>query len=126
MRYAIISDIHANPKALEKVLRDAREQCADKVVCLGDVVGYGPDPVAAVALCRESCGVTLMGNHDAAVAGVIATDGFIAFAREGVRRHRELLGAEDAAWLGAFRTWRCFLSLSAPTVPSTFRSGSST
>ena len=49
MRYAILSDIHANPKALKKVLRDARVEKADKIVCLGDVVGYGPDPVKAVA-----------------------------------------------------------------------------
>ena len=100
MRYAILSDIHANPKALKKVLRDARVEKADKIVCLGDVVGYGPDPVKAVALCRESCDVTLMGNHDAAVAGVIATDDFIPFARDGVRRHRELLRADEKSWLG--------------------------
>lgn len=59
MRYAILSDIHANPRALKKVLRDAHGEKADKIVCLGDVVGYGPDPVKAVALCRESCDVTL-------------------------------------------------------------------
>lgn len=100
MRYAILSDIHANAAALRKVLGDVREQKADKVVCLGDVVGYGPDPVGALALCRESCDVVLMGNHDAAVAGVVSPAGFIPYAQDGVRRHRELLSATERGWLG--------------------------
>jgi predicted phosphodiesterase len=99
MRYAIISDIHANPVALEVALADARSRQADRIVCLGDVVGYGPDPVESVALCRSSCDVVLMGNHDAAVAGVIDTRGFIAFAQDGVRRHSAELNADDKGWL---------------------------
>ena len=99
MLYAIMSDIHANPSALEKVLVDAKEQGAEKVICLGDVVGYGPDPVEAVSLCRESCDVVLMGNHDAAVAGLTRTDNFIAFAQDGVRRHVAELSVDDIAWL---------------------------
>ena len=99
MLYAIMSDVHANPSALEKALADAKEQGAEKVICLGDVVGYGPDPAEAVALCRESCDVVLMGNHDAAVAGSLRTDNFIEFARDGVRRHVAELSSEDIAWL---------------------------
>ena len=99
MRYAIISDIHANPVALEVALADARSNEADRIVCLGDVVGYGPDPVESVALCRSSCDVVLMGNHDAAVADVITTRGFIAFAQDGVRRHSAELNADDKGWL---------------------------
>ena len=97
MLYAIMSDIHANPSALEKVLVDAKEQGAEKVICLGDVVGYGPDPVEAVSLCRESCDVVLMGNHDAAVAGLTRTDNFIAFAQDGVRRDGGVADVADAA-----------------------------
>ncbi|MBR4614372.1 MAG: metallophosphoesterase [Kiritimatiellae bacterium] len=44
MRYAIISDVHANPAALEKVLADSARYGVEKVICAGDVVGYGPDP----------------------------------------------------------------------------------
>ncbi len=99
MRYAIISDIHANPVALEVALADARSHQADRIVCLGDVVGYGPDPVEAVALCRSSCGVVLMGNHGAAVAGVTDTRNFIAFAQDGVRRHSSELNDADKEWL---------------------------
>ena len=53
MKYAIISDIHANPAALERVLADAEQCGAEKVVCAGDVVGYGPDPVGAIRILRE-------------------------------------------------------------------------
>ena len=99
MRYEIISDIHANSVALEVALADARSNKADRIVCLGDVVGYGPDPVEAVTLCRSSCDVVLMGNHDAAVADVVDTRGFIAFAQDGVRRHSAELNGEDKGWL---------------------------
>ena len=43
MLYAVMSDVHANPQALARALADAREQGAEKFICLGDVVGYGPD-----------------------------------------------------------------------------------
>lgn len=99
MLYAIMSDVHANPVAFEQALADARRQNAEKIVCLGDVVGYGPDPVEAVALCRNACKIVLMGNHDAAVAGLVRTDNFIAFAQAGVRRHSAELGDSDKAWL---------------------------
>jgi predicted phosphodiesterase len=50
MRYAIISDVHANEAALRSVLMDAADARVDKIICLGDVLGYGPDPVAALEL----------------------------------------------------------------------------
>ena len=103
MRYAIMSDIHANPEALKSALDDAGREGAESVICLGDVVGYGPEPVEAVSLCRSSCDVVLMGNHDAAVAGRIGTGNFIPFAQEGVRRHRAELPDEDRAWLNGLR-----------------------
>ena len=70
MKYAIISDIHANPVALEKVLSDSARYGVEKVICAGDVVGYGPDPVGTIRILRESNIPVVMGNHDAAVAGV--------------------------------------------------------
>ena len=77
MKYAIISDIHANPPALERVLADAERCGAEKVVCAGDVVGYGPDPAGAIRILRERGIECAMGNHDAAVAGWCNTDGKI-------------------------------------------------
>jgi len=72
MKYAIISDVHANPVAFRAVLADARGQKADRIVCLGDVTGYGYDVVESYALAKENCDVWLLGNHDAACAGVDA------------------------------------------------------
>ena len=101
MRYALLSDVHAYPPALEKVLADAASQRVDRRICLGDVVGYGPDPAGAVKLCREACDVVVAGNHDAAVTRSISTTFFIPRAKEAVERHRSLLSDEDVEWLRA-------------------------
>ena len=64
MRTALISDIHGNLDALEVVLADIDHRGADRIICLGDTLGYGPDPVACVDLVAERCEWSLMGNHD--------------------------------------------------------------
>ena len=64
MRTAVISDIHGNVEALTAVLADIEARGIERVVCLGDIVGYGPDPLACVDLVRERCVWALMGNHD--------------------------------------------------------------
>ena len=64
MRIAIISDIHSNIEALTQVLRVTEEQKVDRIVSLGDIVGYGPDPLEATDLVRGRCAWSLMGNHD--------------------------------------------------------------
>lgn len=99
MRYAVFSDVHAYPPALEKVLADADAQRADVKICLGDVVGYGPDPVGAVSLCKTVCDAVVVGNHDAAVARRIDARAFIARAQEAVNWHRGKLSAADIEWL---------------------------
>ena len=95
MKYAIISDIHANVTALECVFADARANGAEKIVCLGDVVGYGPLPAEAVALVRRECFIVLAGNHDDAVSGRGDSSTFIDLAKEAVERHRAALSDED-------------------------------
>ena len=99
MRYAIFSDVHANPEALEKVVEDARRCGAERFVCLGDTVGYGPQPSEAVSAVRSVAHLVLAGNHDAAVAGTIDASEFIDIASEAVSRHRSALSKEDLAWL---------------------------
>jgi diadenosine tetraphosphatase ApaH/serine/threonine PP2A family protein phosphatase len=64
---AFISDIHANLEALKAVLDDIERHGYDAAYCLGDIVGYGPDPVAATDLVRRKCRVTIRGNHDDAL-----------------------------------------------------------
>ena len=72
MRALVLSDIHANLEALEAVLTDAQNRSGfDVIWCLGDTVGYGPDPVACVDRIREFDLVVVAGNHDHAAVGLI-------------------------------------------------------
>lgn len=64
MRTAIISDIHGNLEALQTVLEDISEQSVERILCLGDTLGYGPNPVECVDLVAERCEWSLLGNHD--------------------------------------------------------------
>ena len=70
MRYAILSDVHANAAALRAVLTDAADMHAERIVCLGDVLGYGPEPVEALELTYRRAHVCLAGNHDDAVSDI--------------------------------------------------------
>ncbi len=64
MRRALISDIHGNLEALEVVLEDIKSQEVDEIFCLGDVIGYGPNPRECIDRVMDSCKMTLLGNHD--------------------------------------------------------------
>ena len=76
MRYAVISDIHSNKQALEAVLKDIDTFGADKIVCLGDIIGYGPSPLEVLDLLRARASYFVLGNHDAVAAGYINSDNF--------------------------------------------------
>lgn len=67
MRIALISDLHSNREALDAVFADIDGQRVDSVLCLGDVVGYGPEPEYCVDVVRQRCQLCLMGNHDEAL-----------------------------------------------------------
>ena len=69
MSYLILSDIHGNLEALEAVLADARGRY-DRILCLGDLVGYGADPNAVVAWARDNVRVIVRGNHDKVCVGL--------------------------------------------------------
>lgn len=66
-RIALISDLHGNAEALERVLEQLHAEGADTIVCLGDVVGYGPEPGRCVELVYEHCDLCVLGNHDEAL-----------------------------------------------------------
>ncbi|MFC2038954.1 metallophosphoesterase family protein [Chloroflexota bacterium] len=77
MRYAIIGDIHGNLAAFKAVLDDIQVQGgADKVWCLGDIVGYGPDPHECIELLRQLDHTCVAGNHDWGSAGKVKMDSF--------------------------------------------------
>lgn len=99
MKYAVISDLHANLSALRRVLADASAMGAERVVCLGDVVGYGPLPAETVALVRRSASIVVAGNHDDAVSGRIDASDFNDLAGDSVERHRSQISKDDLSWL---------------------------
>ncbi len=66
-KIAIISDIHSNLEAFTVVLEDIRQRNIDTVYCLGDVIGYGPNPVECLEKALQVCNIILMGNHEEAV-----------------------------------------------------------
>jgi predicted phosphodiesterase len=76
MRVAIASDIHGNKQAFEAVIAAAEADGAEELWCLGDLVGYGAEPDACVALADAHCTICLAGNHDLAVVGVLSLDEF--------------------------------------------------
>jgi predicted phosphodiesterase len=98
MRILVISDIHANYTALEAVLKDAGS--VDETWCLGDVVGYGPDPNATVEQIREIPNLTcILGNHDVAVIGKIPIEAFNGDARRALEYHERVLSADNMDFL---------------------------
>lgn len=99
MKIAVFSDIHANLVAFANVLADAKAQGCERFVCLGDIVGYGYDPVACVRICQDNNIECIMGNHDAGLAGLISLRWFSDFAENGVLRHRKEISDKDKAWI---------------------------
>ncbi len=99
MRYAILSDVHANADALRTVLADAADMHAERIVCLGDVLGYGPEPVETLELVYRRAHVCLAGNHDDAVSGRCPADDFTEIAATSVARHRAALSRSAVDWL---------------------------
>ena len=94
MRVLIISDIHANYTALEAVLKDAGP--ADETWCLGDLVGYGPDPNAVVEEVRDIPNLTcILGNHDMAAIGKMPLEAFNGEARRSLAYHQKVLSASN-------------------------------
>jgi predicted phosphodiesterase len=99
MRVLVISDIHANLAALEAVLEDARKFDYEAVWCLGDIVGYGPEPDQCVSRIRGLKPSIVVGNHDWAVVDRMDINGFNPEAGQAVLWTRNQLGSENLAWL---------------------------
>jgi predicted phosphodiesterase len=100
MRILVLSDLHSNATALTAAL-DAAKDRWDLSVCLGDVVGYGPDPNEVTARLRELGTQTIRGNHDKAVTGLMETEDFNPVAKAAVDWTRAQLQPENLAWLSA-------------------------
>ena len=90
---AIISDIHSNLAALQAVIEDIRSREIERIICLGDLVGYGPQPRECVALIK-GLGLTIMGNHDEAIFHSHKTEAFNLRAEMAIEWTRDELSKE--------------------------------
>jgi predicted phosphodiesterase len=99
VRVAIVSDIHANRQALEAVLDQIRAAESEAIWCLGDLVGYGADPDACVALIREHAQICLAGNHDLAVTGALSVEDFSDAARRAAEWTRSTISEQTRTFL---------------------------
>jgi predicted phosphodiesterase len=100
MRILVLSDLHANATALEAALAAANGRW-ERIVCLGDVVGYGPDPNEVSTKIRELGATTIRGNHDKAVTDLMPTDDFNPVAKAAVNWTRSQISADNMKWLAA-------------------------
>ncbi len=102
MRYLILSDIHANLEAFDAVLAAARTMAYDRVLVLGDLVGYGADPNSVIDRVRDLDPHTLIrGNHDKVGSGLESPEGFNAIAKSAIRWTYDALTPDNRDWLAA-------------------------
>jgi predicted phosphodiesterase len=99
MKVAVISDIHGNLEAFREVLADIDKIEADSIICLGDLIGYGPNPEEVVELLRSRSIPAIMGNHELALARADFLDWFNETARESLVLSERLISAETRNWL---------------------------
>ncbi|MBI2893639.1 MAG: metallophosphoesterase family protein [Deltaproteobacteria bacterium] len=99
MRLGIFSDVHANIEALSAVLEAYRSERIDVYHCLGDTVGYGASPNDCADRIRGLARHTILGNHDAAVAGRMDYSYYYEAARHALDTHAALLSSDNMEWL---------------------------
>lgn len=99
MRYGIFSDTHANIEALTEVMKAFDSEGIDRYVCIGDTVGYGASPNECCDIVREKTAFTILGNHDAAVAGRMDYSYYYDAARNALDLHASLLSKANMEWL---------------------------
>jgi predicted phosphodiesterase len=103
MKVAIVSDIHGNRHALEAVLEAVAASDAAELWCLGDLVGYGGEPDACVALAREHAAVCLAGNHDLAAVGTLPLKDFSRGASLSLQWTQEVMSPASLSFLAGLR-----------------------
>ncbi|MFO0678959.1 MAG: metallophosphoesterase family protein [Polyangiaceae bacterium] len=99
MRLGIFSDVHANYEALSAVLSAYRSERIDVYYCLGDTVGYGGSPNECADMVRGLAKKTILGNHDAAVAGRMDYSYYYEAARHALDAHAAVISQENMTWL---------------------------
>ena len=103
MKRALISDIHGNFEALTAVLTKIGELDVDEIICLGDIIGYGPDPVRCLDAVMANCQMTILGNHDQ--AAIFDPEGFNPVALRAIFWTREQLESDNSNMDQSDRRW---------------------
>ncbi len=101
MRYAIISDIHANLEALTKAMAIINDKHVDEIICLGDVVGYGANPNECVDIVRSRCSAVVLGNHDEAALDPAGPHDFNPIAQKAIEWTAAQLSDESLSFLSS-------------------------
>jgi diadenosine tetraphosphatase ApaH/serine/threonine PP2A family protein phosphatase len=99
MKVCLFSDVHANLSALEAVLKRGESLGADEYICLGDVVGYGPNPNEVVALIQKTVRLTILGNHDNVSLGRENPEHFNKHASAAIEWTRNILNEDTKSYL---------------------------
>jgi len=99
MLWAIFSDVHSNGPALEAVLKEIDASGAERRICLGDLVGYGPHPLEVIQRIQGLDCEVLVGNHDLAAVGLLDAACFNVYAREAIEWTRSQLSPEHLSYL---------------------------
>lgn len=125
MKYAIISDIHGNLEALQSVMEDISHRKVDTILCLGDIVGYYPDPEECVKIVRDNVAYCVAGNHDYAAIGRIDIKTFTYYAFTAMEWTRKNISPETIAFLEGLplvlQLDKMFLTHSSPSMPEEWR-----
>jgi len=125
MILALISDIHANLEALEAVLADIDQRQTDKIFCLGDVIGYGCNPIECLRLVNENCHLKLLGNHEFAALGMMSEQGLNELAQESLSWTKEKIGDREVSIISDFEMdhnlENNYFVHSSPYEPDTWR-----
>jgi predicted phosphodiesterase len=121
MRFLVLSDVHGNLDALERVLEEADRLRPDIIVSLGDVVGYGANPNECISLIQERATIRIGGNHDVAAAGIIGTDTFNSTAQRSIEWTSQMIRPRYRDTLSEYDTVRrfgeCIFAHASPLSP---------
>jgi predicted phosphodiesterase len=101
MKIAVLSDIHGNLDAFREVLQDLDHFRVDQVICLGDTIGYGPEPEETIRLIQQRAIPSVMGNHEMAVVKPQLQEWFNPLARESIQKTQALLSAETLLYISS-------------------------
>lgn len=101
MRYALLSDVHANKEALAVVLADVDAWGAARVLCAGDIIGYGPDPDACIDLLRDRSTVCVAGNHEGMLLGRLGVRRCVRAGIRAIRWTRDSIRRDSLSFLAA-------------------------